>query len=179
MGTTKAELAKTLGVSKSTVVNYIERLDLKKDHIKKQGKFDILDDYAVSALADAIGKAIPTTKTEQVIDQTEQEPADSVVEALNAYIASLEKQLEEIKAEKKEQADQIKSLNTQLETERDRYSSDMSRAQEEVSKANDRASELSNRVASIAERQQAIAALPWWQRGKLAVKLLGSGSIDD
>lgn len=52
MGITKKELADTLGVSKQTVVNYIDRLELSPDHVSRVGKYDVLDDFAVSAIAD-------------------------------------------------------------------------------------------------------------------------------
>lgn len=47
MGITKKELADTLGVSKQTVVNYIDRLELSPDHVSRVGKYDVLDDFAV------------------------------------------------------------------------------------------------------------------------------------
>lgn len=36
-------------------------------------------------------------------------------------------------------------------------------------------SEIMEALASLAERQQAIAATPWWRRGRMAMKLLGPG----
>lgn len=41
--------------------------------------------------------------------------------------------------------------------------------------ANARVAELAGKLASLAERQQAIAATPWWRRGRMAMKLLGPG----
>lgn len=35
--------------------------------------------------------------------------------------------------------------------------------------------DLAGKLASLAERQQAIAATPWWRRGRMAMKLLGPG----
>ena len=58
MGVTKKEVAERLGVAKQTVVNYIDRLGLS-EHVSRVGKYDVLDDFAVSAIADAIGKSIP------------------------------------------------------------------------------------------------------------------------
>ena len=108
MGITKKELADTLGVSKQTVVNYIDRLGIAQEHVSRVGKYDIL---AVE-LAD--------------------------------LRASRDREVE--------------SLRMQLND------------------ANRRAAELADRVATIAERQQAIAATPWWKRGRIAMKLLGPGS---
>ena len=58
MGATKREVAEQLGVAKQTIVNYIAKLELA-DHVKRVGKTDVLDEFAVSAIADAVGKSIP------------------------------------------------------------------------------------------------------------------------
>jgi len=44
-----------------------------------------------------------------------------------------------------------------------------------LAEANARVAELAGKLASLAERQQAIAATPWWRRGRMAMKLLGPG----
>lgn len=157
MGITKKELADTLGVSKQTVVNYIDRLGLAQEHVSRVGKYDILDDFAVSAIADAVGKNIPR--------QSESDDAaepDAVIAALNDRIADL-----------KEQNDRLASELTNLRASRDREAESL---RMQLNDANRRAAELADRVATIAERQQAIAATPWWKRGRIAMKLLGSGS---
>ena len=48
-------------------------------------------------------------------------------------------------------------------------------AKAQLSEANARVAELAGKLASLAERQQAIAATPWWRRGRMAMKLLGPG----
>ena len=48
------EIAEKFGISKRTVANYIERLGLG-DHVERVGQADFLDDYAVAAVADALG----------------------------------------------------------------------------------------------------------------------------
>ena len=60
MGATKREVAEKLGVAKQTVVNYISKLGLES-HVSRVGKTDVLDEFAVSAIADAVGKSIPPT----------------------------------------------------------------------------------------------------------------------
>lgn len=45
----------------------------------------------------------------------------------------------------------------------------------QLAEANARVAELAGKLASLAERQQAIAATPWWRRGRMAMKLLGPG----
>lgn len=157
MGITKKELADTLGVSKQTVVNYIDRLGLSPDHVSRVGKYDVLDDFAVSAIADAVSKNIP-----QQSESDDAVASDAVIAALNDRIADL-----------KEQNDRLASELTNLRASRDR---EVESLRMQLNDANRRASELADRVAGIAERQQAIAAMPWWKRGRIAMKLLGPGS---
>ena len=157
MGITKKELADTLGVSKQTVVNYIDRLELSPDHVSRVGKYDVLDDFAVSAIADAVSKNIP-----QQSESDDAVASDSVIAALNDRIADL-----------KEQNDRLASELTNLRASRDR---EVESLRMQLNDANRRAAELADHVATIAERQQAIAATPWWKRGRIAMKLLGPGS---
>lgn len=157
MGITKKELADTLGVSKQTVVNYIDRLGLSPDHVSRVGKYDVLDDFAVSAIADAVSKNIP-----QQSESDDAVASDAVIAALNDWIADL-----------KEQNDRLASELTNLRASRDR---EVESLRMQLNDANRRAAELADRVATIAERQQTIAATPWWKRGRIAMKLLGPGS---
>lgn len=159
MGITKREVADQLGVAKQTVVNYIDKLGLAPEHVTRIGKTDILDNFAVSALADALGKNIPPRPAQEEEDAPE--PQESVIAALNGRIADL-----------KEQNARLVAEIADMRSARDRELADL-RAQ--LAEANDRAARLADRVAGIAERQQAIAALPWWRRGVFATKLLGSG----
>lgn len=159
MGATKKELADTLGVAKQTVVNYIGRLGLAPDHVTRVGKYDVLDDFAVSAIADAIGKGIPKTEAPGNVEETAN---DAVVAALNDRISDLKSQNERLTAE-------LAEAHAARERE-------VSELRSQLADANARAAKLADRVAGIAEAQQAIAATPWWRRGKLAMKLLGAGS---
>ena len=159
MGITKREVADQLGVAKQTVVNYIDKLGLAPEHVTRVGKTDILDNFAVSALADALGKNIPPRPAQEEEDAPEAQ--ESVIAALNGRIADL-----------KEQNDRLVAEIAEMRAARDHEVADL-RAQ--LAEANDRAARLADRVAGIAERQQAIAALPWWRRGVFATKLLGSG----
>ena len=159
MSVTKREVAEKLGVSKQTVVNYINRLGLAPDHVTRKGKFDVLDDYAVSAIADAIGKGFPDRMHSK---ENAPAPSDAVLTALNERIADLKSQNEELSSE-------IESLRTSRAAE-------VESLRMQVEEANDRAARLAERVTSLAERQQVIAATPWWRRGKIAMKLLGPGS---
>ncbi|WP_417053465.1 hypothetical protein [Ellagibacter isourolithinifaciens] len=159
MGATKKELADTLGVAKQTVVNYIERLGLAPKHVTRVGKYDVLDDFAVSAIADAIGKGIPKTEAPGNVEETAN---DAVVAALNDRISDLKSQNER--------------LTTELAEAHAAREREVSELRSQLDGANARAAKLADRVAGIAEAQQAIAATPWWRRGKLAMKLLGAGS---
>lgn len=159
MGITKREVADKLGVAKQTVVNYIDKLGLAPEHVTRVGKTDVLDDFAVSALADALGKNIPPRP---VADEDDSEGSqDSLIAALNGRIADL-----------KEQNDRLVAEIAEMRSSRERELSDL---RDQLARANERAARLADRVAGIAERQQAIAALPWWRRGLFATKLLGSG----
>lgn len=157
MGVTKKELADTLGVSKQTVVNYIDRLGIAQEHVSRVGKYDILDDFAVSAISDAVGKSIP-----QQSESDDTDVSDAVIAALNDRIADL-----------KEQNGRLAVELADLRSSRDR---EIESLRMQLNDANRRAAELADRVATIAERQQAIAATPWWKRGRIAMKLLGPGS---
>lgn len=154
MGATKREVAERLGVAKQTIVNYIAKLDLDR-HVTRVGKTDVLDDFAVSAIADAVGKSIPQTAAPREDGIT---TSDAVVAALNARIDDLKGQNEGLAEMIRDREREIESLRSQL------------------AEANDRAARLAERVAGIAERQQVIAATPWWRRGRMAMKLLGPGS---
>lgn len=158
MGITKKELADTLGVSKQTVVNYIDRLGIAQEHVSRVGKYDILDDFAVSAISDAVGKSIP----QQSESDDDTDVSDAVIAALNDRIADL-----------KEQNGRLAVELADLRASRDR---EIESLRMQLNDANRRAAELADRVATIAERQQAIAATPWWKRGRIAMKLLGPGS---
>lgn len=159
MSVTKREVAEKLGVSKQTVVNYINRLGLAPDHVTRKGKFDVLDDYAVSAIADAIGKGFPDKPHSK---ENAPAPSDAVLAALNERIADLKSQNEELRAE--------------LESSRASRAAEVESLRMQVEEANGRAARLAERVTSLAERQQVIAATPWWRRGRIAMKLLGPGS---
>lgn len=154
MGATKKEVADRLGVAKQTVVNYISKLDLGA-HVTRVGKTDVLDDYAVSAIADALGKSVPPVRAPHEDGIT---TSDAVVAALNDRIGDL-----------KEQNDRL----TEMIRDRDR---EIDSLRSQLSEANDRAAALADRLAGIAERQQTIAATPWWRRGRMAMRLLGPGS---
>ncbi len=162
MGITKREVADQLGVAKQTVVNYIDKLGLAPEHVTRIGKTDILDNFAVSALADALGKNIPArAPQEEKKKEVVADAQDSVIAALNGRIADLKEQNARLVAE-------IADMRSAHERE-------LSDLRNQLASANDRAARLADRVAGIAERQQAIAALPWWRRGVFATKLLGSG----
>lgn len=166
MSITKREVADQLGVAKQTVVNYIDKLGLAPEHVTRIGKTDMLDDFAVSALADALGKNVPPrASAAQAAQQAQKDEApdsrDSVVAALNGRIADL-----------KEQNDRLVAEIAEMRASRER---ELAELRDQLSAANDRAARLADRVAGIAERQQAIAALPWWRRGVFATKLLGDG----
>ncbi|HIY50670.1 MAG TPA: hypothetical protein IAA43_01830 [Candidatus Olsenella avicola] len=167
MAVTKREVADQLGVAKQTVVNYIDRLGLAPEHVKRVGKTDVLDDFAVSALADALGKNIPLRTTpgpvpEEAVPAITPDTRDSVISALNGRIADL-----------KEQNDRLVSELAELRASRER---ELGELRDQLAAANDRAARLADRVAGIAERQQAMSALPWWKRSVFATKLLGAGS---
>ena len=162
MGITKREVADQLGVAKQTVVNYIDKLGLAPEHVTRVGKTDLLDDFAVSALADALGKNVAPRATTSVQEDELPEVQDSVIAALNGRIADL-----------KQQNDRLVAELAEMRSSRERELAEM---RDQLAAANDRAARLADRVAGIAERQQAFAALPWWKRGLFATKLLGSGS---
>ena len=159
MGVTKKELADTLGVAKQTVVNYIERLGLAPDHVTRVGKYDVLDDFAVSAIADAIGKSVPKADS----------PKDDGGAAPDAVVATLNDRISDLKAQNERLAAELSESRAARERE-------VSELRSQLADANDRAAKLADRVAGIAEAQQVIAATPWWRRGKLAMKLLESGT---
>lgn len=159
MGVTKKELADTLGVAKQTVVNYIERLGLAPEHVTRVGKYDVLDDFAVSAIADAVGKSIPKSEP----------PKDDRSAAPDAIVATLNDRIFDLKA-------QNERLSTELSESHAAREREVSELRSQLADANARAAKLADRLAGIAEAQQVIAATPWWRRGKLAMKLLGSGT---
>lgn len=156
MSITKREIASELGVSKRTVANYIVKLELG-NHVSRNGNTDFLDDFAAAAIADALKSPVKPSR------QPPAAPApDSLVDSL---IAQLE-------IERSRNADLMK----ELAVERERAAHAEAEAKAQLAEANARVAELAGKLASLAERQQAIAATPWWRRGRMAMKLLGPGS---
>lgn len=154
MGITKREIASELGVSKRTVANYIERLGLGK-HVSRNGNTDFLDDFAAAAIADALKN--PGKPSRQPVDA----PAAPAPDSLAA----------QLEIERSRNAELMEALTA----ERDRAARAEAEAKAQLAEANARVAELAGKLASLAERQQAIAATPWWRRGRMAMKLLGPG----
>lgn len=156
MGITKREIASELGVSKRTIANYIGKLGLG-NHVSRNGNTDILDDFAAAAIADALKNP----------EKPSRQPAVAA-SAPDSLADSLAAQLEIERARNAE-------LMEALAVERDRAARAEAEAKAQLAEANARVAELAGKLASLAERQQAIAATPWWRRGRMAMKLLGPG----
>lgn len=156
MGITKREIAAELGVSKRTIANYIGKLGLG-NHVSRNGTTDILDDFAAAAIADALKNP----------EKPSRQPAVAA-SAPDSLADSLAAQLEIERARNAE-------LMEALAVERDRAARAEAEAKAQLAEANARVAELAGKLASLAERQQAIAATPWWRRGRMAMKLLGPG----
>ena len=154
MGITKREIASELGVSKRTVANYIEKLGLG-NHVSRNGNTDFLDDFAAAAIADALKN--PGKPSRQPADA----PAAPAPDSLAA----------QLEIERSRNAELMETLTA----ERDRAARAEAEAKAQLAEANARVAELAGKLASLAERQQAIAATPWWRRGRMAMKLLGPG----
>ena len=156
MGITKREIAAELGVSKRTIANYIGKLGLG-NHVSRNGNTDILDDFAAAAIADALKNPEKPSRQPAVAA-----PApDSLADSLAA----------QLEIERSRNAELMEALAA----ERDRAARAEAEANARVAEANARVAELAGKLASLAERQQAIAATPWWRRGRMAMKLLGPG----
>lgn len=156
MGITKREIAAELGVSKRTIANYIGKLGLG-NHVSRNGNTDILDDFAAAAIADALKNP----------EKPSRQPA-AAASAPDSLADSLAAQLE---IERSRNAELMEALAV----ERDRAARAEAEAKAQLAEANARVAELAGKLASLAERQQAIAATPWWRRGRMAMKLLGPG----
>lgn len=156
MGITKREIASELGVSKRTIANYIGKLGLG-NHVSRNGNTDILDDFAAAAIADALKNP----------EKPSRQPAVAVP-APDSLADSLAAQLE---IERSRNAELMEALAV----ERDRAARAEGEAKAQLAEANARVAELAGKLASLAERQQAIAATPWWRRGRMAMNLLGPG----
>lgn len=156
MGITKREIASELGVSKRTIANYIGKLGLG-NHVSRNGNTDILDDFAAAAIADALKNP----------EKSSRQPA-AAAPAPDSLADSLAAQLE---IERSRNAELMEALAV----ERDRAARAEAEAKAQLAEANARVAELAGKLASLAERQQAIAATPWWRRGRMAMKLLGPG----
>lgn len=156
MGITKREIAAELGVSKRTIANYIGKLGLG-NHVSRNGNTDILDDFAAAAIAAALKNPEKPSRQPAVAA-----PApDSLADSLAA----------QLEIERSRNAELMEALAV----ERDRAARAEAEAKAQLAEANARVAELAGKLASLAERQQAIAATPWWRRGRMAMKLLGPG----
>lgn len=158
MGITKREIASELGVSKRTIANYIGKLGLG-NHVSRNGNTDFLDDFAAAAIADALKN--PEKPSRQPAAAPAAPAPDSLADSLAA----------QLEIERSRNAE----LMDALAAERDRAARAEAEAKAQLSEANARVAELAGKLASLAERQQAIAATPWWRRGRMAMKLLGPG----
>lgn len=156
MGITKPEIAAELGVSKRTIANYIGKLGLG-NHVSRNGNTDILDDFAAAAIADALKNPEKPSRQPAVAAPAPDSLADSLVAQLEI--------------ERSRNAELMEALAV----ERDRAARAEAEAKAQLAEANARVAELAGKLASLAERQQAIAATPWWRRGRMAMKLLGPG----
>lgn len=156
MGITKREIASELGVSKRTIANYIGKLGLG-NHVSRNGNTDILDDFAAAAIADALKNPEKPSRQPAVAAPAPDSLADSLVAQLEI--------------ERSRNAELMEALAV----ERDRAARAEAEAKAQLAEANARVAELAGKLASLAERQQAIAATPWWRRGRMAMKLLGPG----
>lgn len=156
MGITKREIASELGVSKRTIANYIGKLGLG-NHVSRNGNTDILDDFAAAAIADALKN--PEKPSRQ--PATAPPAPDSLADSLAA----------QLEIERSRNAELMEALAV----ERDRAARAEAEAKAQLAEANAKVAELAGKLASLAERQQAIAATPWWRRGRMAMKLLGPG----
>lgn len=156
MGITKREIAAELGVSKRTIANYIGKLGLG-NHVSRNGNTDILDDFAAAAIADALKNL---EKPSRQLAAAAPAP-DSLADSLAA----------QLEIERSRNAELMEALAV----ERDRAARAEAEAKAQLAEANARVAELAGKLASLAERQQAIAATPWWRRGRMAMKLLGPG----
>lgn len=156
MGITKREIADELGVSKRTIANYIGKLGLG-NHVSRNGNTDILDDFAAAAIADALKNPEKPSRQPAVAAPAPDSLADSLVAQLEL--------------ERSRNAELMEALAV----ERDRAARAEAEAKAQLAEANARVAELAGKLASLAERQQAIAATPWWRRGRMAMKLLGPG----
>lgn len=156
MGITKREIASELGVSKRTIANYIGKLGLG-NHVSRNGNTDILDDFAAAAIADALKNPEKPSRQPAVVAPAPDSLADSLVAQLEI--------------ERSRNAELMEALAV----ERDRAARAEAEAKAQLAEANARVAELAGKLASLAERQQAIAATPWWRRGRVAMKLLGPG----
>lgn len=158
MGITKREIAAELGVSKRTIANYIGKLGLG-NHVSRNGNTDILDDFAAAAIADALKN----------LEKPSRQPA-AAAPAPDSLADSLAAQLE---IERSRNAELMEALA--VERDRAARAEAEAKAKAQLAEANARVAELAGKLASLAERQQAIAATPWWRRGRMAMKLLGPG----
>ena len=156
MGITKREIAAELGVSKRTIANYIGKLGLG-NHVSRNGNTDILDDFAAAAIAAALRNPEKPSRQPAVAAPAPDSLADSLVAQLEI--------------ERSRNAELMEALAV----ERDRAARAEAEAKAQLAAANARVAELAGKLASLAERQQAIAATPWWRRGRMAMKLLGPG----
>ena len=156
MGITKREIAAELGVSKRTIANYIGKLGLG-NHVSRNGNTDILDDFAAAAITDALKNPEKPSRQPAVAAPAPDSLADSLVAQLEI--------------ERSRNAELMEALAA----ERDRAARAEAEAKAQLAEANARVAELAGKLASLAERQQAIAATPWWRRGRMAMKLLGPG----
>lgn len=115
---TIAEFAKTLGVSKSTVVNKLKELDLPTitDSNDKRGR-QLLPAHTCSALADKLAKTKPTAEVDEKrlleLYQAQIEPLQTANASLQRQVESLMQQLSTSETSANER---VKAAEAQIES---------------------------------------------------------------
>lgn len=162
MATTKTELARSLGCSKSTVVNCIADLgDVLDGHIQRRGKTDMLDDFAASAIADRLAARFTKTAAREGAEDDLLEVyrsgyrqtldllaaiKDAHAEQVADYRARIEVYAQQVEA----QQQTIRDMTAEREQTRRAYEDEIERLRSELSRAQAYAAEL--------------AAAPWWRK---------------
>ena len=149
-------LAAQLEIERARNAELMEALAVERDRAARaeaEAKAQLAE--ANARVAELAGKLASLAERQQAI------APDSLADSLAA-------QLEIERARNAE-------LMEALAVERDRAARAEAEAKAQLAEANARVAELAGKLASLAERQQAIAATPWWRRGRMAMKLLGPG----
>lgn len=114
---TLKQIAEKTGVTKQTVTAKLKELGLWETHVNQGGRTFEVDDFAASAVADALKKAPEKSPDAEISPETDSGAVDAykiAIESLKSALSAAESQNAALLAQNQQQAATIEALTTRL-----------------------------------------------------------------